>query len=384
MPSVVRWLQLASSAALTCAVGMGCAESHSTNGGEDAGPSTRITSGWVIHPVAESGPADRFGLGMDPSLTIDAADRFHLTHVHQDRGDVLYSHGVPGAFETERVGWTDGSVTDIRAASHALGPDGTLHVVSGGDPELGTTHSVRHAGDGSYARFPLAFEAGPPDSRHPSVGLLPDGTPIFVGAGPVSMLSPTDREIHAIEGSGEPVMIATAREWRGLDIWTTVTDEAHVHALVQHLGGVFLATRTPDGRWGTRSLGADVTHAALTATSDGVLHAALVRAGDGVGSVSYGRGPMDGSGLEEEPVASIRAQGPSIAVSSDGAVHIAWDAAGAVHYASNRTGEWRHEEIETVSTQNGRPVIALDSSGTPWIAYRDAESVLVLATPERG
>jgi hypothetical protein len=84
--------------------------------------------------------------------------------------------------------------------------------------------------------------------------------------------------------------------------------------------------------------------------------------------------------------------GTDIAIGSDGTMHVVWTAQDGVYYASGSgssftvTRLYEHGSKLEVSGPIGRPSVAVDANGTPWVAYivnAEAEEVRV-ATPDPG
>jgi plastocyanin len=95
--------------------------------------------------------------------------------------------------------------------------------------------------------------------------------------------------------------------------------------------------------------------------------------------------------VEKLDLTAANANGTSVAVGTDGSVHVVWTAGGAVYYAkvvkdADAAVSTVYETGTAVSQAGplGRPAIALDGAGTPWIAFgaNDAEGLReVVATP---
>jgi hypothetical protein len=120
------------------------------------------------------------------------------------------------------------------------------------------------------------------------------------------------------------------------------------------LPAVLLATTTADGQW---------DRGAVIQTKPEVEPV-------GVG-VSFGPETVDGLEMDAEST-----NGTAVAVAADGTVHVAWTAPDGVWYASTmQGGPTSVEQIYdygvalTVAGPIGRPGIAVDADGTPWIAY---------------
>lgn len=368
-------------ALLLVAMATACAETHArdddagTDAGRPAVSPDRFVDGFSIYVAAHEEPA-AYGLGLEPALAIDRDGVFHITHVQQDDGRVLHTLGRLGDFRTEVVGRSGLGPFDIAGATQALAEDGTVHVAYSHDVELGVVHAQR-ALDGTWSRRALPLGPGPLDSSHTAVALLDDGTPLIVGTG-----DPIDDswvEVVASVGDGAPTLLGEGNFWAGFDVQVVAGHDGVAYAAWEYAVHQVLATRDPRGAWSSRRI-ESVPAAAMAVGPDGALHLALTRRVEGPVTRLFhvvGDGP-------EVLIAEGWIQGVAIAVAASGAVHIAYETSGRVFYATDQGGAWTTESVELVSSGNGRPVIALDPSGRPWLAYRDADSALVLATPRAG
>jgi plastocyanin len=120
--------------------------------------------------------------------------------------------------------------------------------------------------------------------------------------------------------------------------------------------GVMLATASSDGLWQRGALEMKAASAALTPTN-----------------VQVPFGPVATKNLDLTPQ---NTNGTSVAVDDQGVVYAAWVASNAVRYGTSSLGSTA--TVDTVFTLSGsvteagpigRPDIALDGSGNPWIAF---------------
>lgn len=342
--------------------------------------------GWSRHLAAEA-PRWEQTLGQSPGLVIDATGTLHVVHGYGATNEILYTHGTPGSFRTEHVGVEDVRLGGLTGASIAVGPDGTVHVAHAHDAELDVVHATRSP-DGVWSRERVALESGTWGGEQPALAIDPSGGVLVVGTGAVRGAPGSTafgRDIVALAPDAPSVVLGLGDDLPSLHVEAVFT-RGTAHALFDWYGGgtlgrgYRLATRDAAGAWTARFI-EDVMHASLTAAPDGTLHVVFVRASGDAWEIVHALGPGEATMWSEERVVleAERPVVPSIAVTRDGVVCVAYETAGHVlFFASNAGGAWQTERVDVAWD---RTDLAIDPEGRPWIAYRDGPGRLVVATP---
>jgi hypothetical protein len=338
----------------------------------------RDTGGWEIHAI-DGDPSSPSGVGYAPELAIASDGTFHVVHLDQTHGAVRYARGTPGAFTVEVVATEEVGTLGVSPASLALDARGDVQLAYAHDQALGAVSASRVAD--SWERTILPFDDGLDAVAEPLVRTFASGPPLFVGVGPADA---GQRDVLAVIGRGAPSSIGRIRD----------AETSHLVALTGADGAAWVAFTSPIGGFDVATLSAGTWSSvhvlegepmALALDVNGNARVAFVRTGvGGQFELTTRAAPFDDASADAESTmtssyAAIRRV--SFAIGASGAVHVAIDAGGALTYLTSTTGLWGSMHIADVGEANGRPAIALDADERPWIAYRAADGVLVVATP---
>ncbi len=357
----------------------GCALAHEPTGLPDAdrpsdtgvprdAPRTpRWEVSTLVPRVGDAGTS-----GRNPVLVIDAEGTLHITHLRDDRGEVLYTHGRPGDVVTEVIERFRPSIFTgpVGAAQLVVAPSGIVHVAIAHGNRSPVAAWQRDL-DGTWTTSVLPYEPAEDGTRQPAIAWL-DGGPRFVGVGPIEA-----------GGASRPVLvgddvIGSTREWPGLWLRAVGLEDGRL-AVLFHDGEQRLALGSLGSSWVTHTLGTEPV-AAMDADRAGTLHLVWKDVGPGDASILH-VGALRGGVIVSEATTTLPGFVQRLDIASDGeTVHLALETPGEVFYGRVVGAGIETTSLGVVNPQNGRPTIDLDPDGAPWIAYRDRLGALVVAT----
>ena len=387
-------------ALLFLAVVPGCAARH-TRVEPDAGPAPfdadaadaeTSASGWTLQTLVLEMPGDSFGPARYADLAIDERGAFHIAHVLQDRGDVLYTRNVSGVWQTSTIEAGMGPLVRLDERSTpgfarlALAPVlGTEAITPLIVYDHGASHGVTRASGWPPTLSALALESSPLDIESLSIARAPSGIVYVAGLG-AAVAGTMLRAVRVVGSDGsiaEPTTLRVSNDYRTS---LCATADGWLHLAVASDVVISLANRSPAGVWTSRVWAGNRSFPVLAEAPDGRLGIASVRYSTTSSDVAmvYGeRLPGSTEFVETELFALPWLQSVDLAFDAEGFAHLAFVGGAALFYATNLSGTWRRQEVDYVNSAEGMPSIAIDAAGNPWIAYRGLWWSLVLATRAR-